>query len=237
MKKILRLLVLCVVALSGFQKTERLKPHSIHTISLEEPSGICRSALALNSFYMVSNRGCIAETDEHGKIIRRTKYDGSDFEDIFMADSLLYVIDESLRKIEVLHARDFSLVNMAFLPFHGPRNAGFESISLIPDQKKIIAITEDPVVICELDEQLRVTRQVSFKQFGEVSSVTYHDNYLWFLSDRNHEVMQVNPADYKIVKRWKIPVINPEGICFDATGELLVLSDDMGMLFRFKIPL
>jgi uncharacterized protein YjiK len=182
----------------------------------------------------VGNRGCIAETDSSGVIVRKTKADGSDYEGVCVKDNMIYALDESLRRIDVLTEADFTIKRSVYLNYAGDRNKGFEGIVYLPNQKKFIAVIEKPAMICELNEQLQVTNMLRLKQFKEFSSVTYHDNYLWLLSDEEHEVMKVSPDDYSIIKRWSLPVINPEGICFDTDGNLLIVSDDMSELYKFK---
>ena len=228
---LLLLLVLCSV-----KKTPYLKPYYHHSINIAEPSDICLTTQDPSHYYIVSNRGCIAETDSTGKILRQTKYDGSDYEAICVKDNMIYALDESLRRIDVLMESDFKIKKSLYLNYAGARNKGFEGLVYIPEKKKFIAVIEKPAMIVELNEQLQVTNQLLLKQFSELSSITYHDNYLWLLGDEQHLVMKVNPDDYSIVKSWNIPVINPEGICFDANGNLLIVSDDMSELFKFKMP-
>jgi len=204
---------------------------------LSEPSDICLTIADPDHYYIVSNRGSIGETDNHGKVLRRTKYDGSDYEAICTKDNQIYAFDESARRIDVIDEKDFKVRKSVYVHFAGGRNKSFEGLTYVPSEKKFIATIEKPAMVYELDEQLHVISQMETKQFGELSAVTYYKNYLWFLSDEGHCVMKVNPADYSIEKTWKLPVINPEGIAFDKDGNLLILSDDMAMLFKFKMDL
>ena len=148
---------------------------------------------------------------------------------------MIYALDESLRRVDVFTQKDFTLKKSIYLTYSGARNKGFEGLVYMPDQKKFIAVIEKPAMIFEFNEQFQVINAIRPKQFFELSSVTYHDKFLWLLSDEGHEVMKVNPEDYSIVARWNVPVVNPEGICFDANNNLLILSDDMAELFKFKI--
>lgn len=233
MQKIILFVLLAAVC--SFKRPNHLKPFEHHTINLAEPSDICLTTANPSHYYIVSNRGSIAETDSNGKILRHTKYDGSDYESVCVKDNMIYAFDESLRRIDVLNESDFKLKKSMVVPFAGGRNKGFEGLTYIPSEKKFITVIEKPAMIYELNEQLQIINQLQLKQFTELSAVTYYNNYLWFLSDENHEVMQVKPDDYSIIDRWKIPVINPEGICFDANGSLLIVSDDMSELFKFKM--
>lgn len=234
MKKFLTgilLLVLCS-AKSGQQ---HLKPYFHHDINIPEPSDICLSTIDPSHYYIVSNRGCIAETDSNGKILRHTPFDGSDYEGVCIKDNMIYAMDESMRRIDMINQSDFSLHRSYYLNYSGARNKGFEGLVYMPDRKLFVAVVEKPAIVMELNEQLQVVSQTQMRQFFELSSVTYHDKFLWFLSDENHEVMKVNPDNFAILKRWNLPVNNPEGICFDTNNNLLIVSDDMSELFKFKI--
>ena len=213
-----------------------LKPYFRHEVNIDEPSDICLATADPSHYYIVSNRGSIAETDSNGKVVRHTKWDGSDYEAICTKDNMIYAVDESMRRIDVINESDFKLKKSVYLNYGGARNKGIEGLIYLPDQKKFIAVIEKPAMIIEMNEQLQVTSQMLMKQFFELSSITYHDHFLWLLGDENHEVMKVNPDDYSIVQRWNLPIVNPEGICFDTNGNLLIVSDDMATLFKFRFP-
>jgi uncharacterized protein YjiK len=131
--------------------------------------------------------------------------------------------------------KDFKIRKTIQIPYAGGRNKAYEGITYMPSLKKFILVLEKPAVIVELNEQLQVINEMRPKGVFELSSVTYHDNFLWLLSDEGHKVVKVNPESYDIVDQWTIPIVNPEGISFDANGNLLIVSDDMGMLYKFKI--
>ncbi|HWB63705.1 MAG TPA: SdiA-regulated domain-containing protein [Chitinophagales bacterium] len=233
MKKYIPLLLLVLAC--GFKKIPYLKPYYHHDINLAEPSDICLTATNPSNYYIVSNRGSIAEADSNGKILRQTKYDGSDYESVCMKGGMIYALDESLRRVDVMTEKDFTIKKSIYLHFGGGRNKAFEGLTYIPSAKKFIAVIEKPAMIYEYSEDFTPLNQLRPKQFSELSSVTYHNNYLWLLSDEDHRVMKVNPDDYSILQSWNVPVINPEGICFDTNGNLLIVSDDMSQLFKFKL--
>lgn len=233
-KKIVPFLLL--LALCSVKKTSSLKAYFHRDINVTEPSDICLTTADPSHYYIVSNRGSIAETDSNGKVLRHTKLDGSDYEAVCVKDNMIYALDESFRRVDVFSETDLSLKKSYVLNYSGARNKGFEGLTYIPEQKKFIAVIEKPGIIFEFNEQFQVINSIKLKQFFELSSATYHDGFLWFLSDEDHEVMKVNLENYAIIDRWSIPVINPEGICFATNGDLLIVSDDMSSLFKFKIP-
>ena len=218
-----------------FPKLKHLKPYFHRDINLLEPSDICLTTPDPSHFYVVGNRGMLAELDSSGKVLRHTKQDGSDYEAVCVKDNMIYAIDESMRRMDIIDEKTFDIKKSVLIPYSGARNKGFEGLTYIPSMKKFVTVIEKPAAIIELNEQMQVISQSKMKGVRELSSITYHDNFLWLLSDEDETVYKVNPADYSIVDSWKVPVINPEGICFDTAGNLIIVSDDMSTLFKFKI--
>ena len=239
MKKYLFLFLLApLCAFKGepvFPHYKNLKPFYKHDLKIDEPSDICMSSDDPSHFYIVGNRGNICLVDSNGNVLSKTKQDGGDYEACCVKDHQLYVMDESMRRIYVMDEKDLKIRKTMQVAYSGGRNKGFEGITYIPSQKKFILVIEKPAIIIELNEQLQVINEMRPKGLWELSAVTYHDNFLWLLSDEGHKVMKVNPDGYDIVDQWNIPVVNPEGITFDANGNLLIVSDDMGKLYKFKI--
>jgi sugar lactone lactonase YvrE len=56
------------------------------------------------------------------------------------------------------------------------------------------------------------------------------------LSDDDRTVLKVNPTNYEVVSKWIVPIINPEGIAFNAEGKLIIVSDDRKMIYYFDNP-
>lgn len=219
----------------GTPKIITLHDYKHYSINIPEPSDICLTTADPSHYFIVGNRGSIIETDSTAKIIRKTKPDGSDYESICMKDHEIYAIDESLRRVDIIDEKDFKVKKSLSLNYSGARNKGFEGLTYIPSAKKFIAVVEKPGIIYEFNEQFQEISHLQSKLFTELSAITYYNNFLWLLSDENHLVIQVNPADYSIINKWNIPVINPEGISFDKDGNLLIVSDDMSELFKYKM--
>jgi hypothetical protein len=53
------------------------------------------------------------------------------------------------------------------------------------------------------------------------------------MSDEDRTVFKCTYPKFEVVRAWSIPVINPEGLTFDAKGNLLVCSDDRERLYVF----
>ena len=63
---------------------------------------------------------------------------------------------------------------------------------------------------------------------------TFHDEFLWVLSDENRILYKISPIDYKIIDNWKVDVPTPEGLAFFA-DHLYIVSDNYNMIFDMGI--
>jgi len=210
----------------------KIKAISHQRIKVEEPSDICLSSDG-HSYYIAGNNGQIAQLDLLGNVIRATKADESDYEGITVHDGKVYAIDESYRSIDVFNEATLTKIKSVSLVDGGPRNQSFEAITYLPTENKFIAITEKPVVIHELNNELQETGKIYKTPFNEVSAATYSNGQLWILSDEKRQVYAVNSKTYAIEKTYQLSILNPEGLVFDEKNSLLVLSDDLQTLFKF----
>ena len=242
MLKVLRYTVLLFLVFVSVAATDKpgkpreIKPVRTVPIKVKEPSDICLSPSG-NSFYIVSDNGVLYETDLNGKILREAAETGYDFEAVYSDENYVYVADEMTRKIHLYSHSDLKLEKTIRVPYSGGRNQAYESLTWNKTKKRLILITEyNPTWIFELDEDFKVVNEIKFKNARDISAATWHDGYLWFLSDEDRTVMKIDPETYKVVDSWLIPVINPEGIAFTKEGQLVIASDDLEKLFYFNNP-
>jgi uncharacterized protein YjiK len=210
-----------------------INPKSHIKIHVAEPSDIIMKEDG-TGYFIASDNGYLHETDLNGRITRTAPFAGYDFEGIYRDKEHIYISDETLREVLVYDIKTFELIRLVKIENHGGRNLGCESITFNPTTNHFIMATEkDPQMIYEMDENFQILNQRSIAAIHEISSATFYEGHLYFLSDEQMTVFELDPADFKIVKRWKIPVLNPEGICFNPAGELLIVSDDLAKLFNF----
>jgi len=205
------------------------------SLKVPEPSDL---ALGLSqNLFIVSDNGYLFETDLKGKIIRKAKFSGTDFEGVYATEKGVFVVDESPRKIFLFDPLSLEVKSTFTIPYSGARNKGFESITYNEVKKSFVLITEhDPLVIFELDSMFRMTNQMEWNFASDISSATWHNGFIWLLSDEDMTIFKCDPVTYTPLNKWKINVINPEGISFDPSGNLLILSDDMARLYFFENP-
>jgi uncharacterized protein YjiK len=232
------LLLLVSILFFGFKMTDRsvtLKPYKTHRLQMHEPSEVCFEDA--NHFFILGNKAFLYETDAEGKITKTCPTKAYDIEGACVVDDKLYVSDESLRQILVFDKSSLKLLQTKQLQYNGARNLGFESITYNPSTKHFFLATEKaPQLFFEYDENFQSINEFSIPGIKEVSALTFYNNNLYVLSDEMHEVFKIDSKDYSVLSSWKVPIINPEGICFDANGDMVIVSDDMAKLFYFKNP-
>jgi uncharacterized protein YjiK len=219
-------------------KAVDLKPEQKISLSISEPSDIAKDPNG-KGYYIVSDGGKLFKTDENGSVLESADFDGADLEGVYAKGKYVYIVNESAREISVLDANNMKkLVRRFTIPYNGPRNQGFESIAMSEAGDTLYLITEkSPVLLYRVCMDKNGMNQaydyVPLKQFKEISSCTYYQGKWWLLSDEERTVYQCD-KDFNIEKSYRIPVLNPEGICFSQEGKMLIVSDDLHKIFVFK---
>lgn len=213
-----------------------LKPIKTVGLALNEPSEIIASANP-TMFYILGEKARLFEWDAQHNTFSKTTFEGYDVEGACMYKQQLVIVDESMRWVYALDTSTWKTMFSTELLYGGARNLGFESITYIPESNHFILATEKaPCVFYEMDDQFHTLNRMSIKGIREVSSMCYHNNKLYVLSDEDASIFEVDMPTKQVMKTYTIPVINPEGLCFNQQGELMVVSDDMNKLFIFKLP-
>ena len=221
------------IVLLSFIPITKLKIVNSVKVNVLEPSDICMAADNEN-FYVAGNRGQVAKVTPDGKLISSINNSGADYEGVVLKGNELYVMDETYRRVDRYDASTLKKLGSVYLHDNGGLNQSFEGITYIPNQKKFITITEKPVTIHEYNEDFFEKNVIEDTPFKEASSITYHNGFLWLLSDEQMTIYQLNADDYSVINQWKIPVINPEGICFDAKENIIIQSDDRQTIYTFS---
>lgn len=238
MKKIATLIFSIILLASYGQKNKltpiKIKPEASFSFKVNEPSDIVFNP-ATNTLFVVSDNGYLAEADLEGNLIRKSEEFGVDLEGITIHNNQIIVVDEMLRMFSK-YDFEFSLITQKRVPYLGGRNKAFESITFNQVKNVFVTVTEkDPSTIYELDENFNVQAEFKFPyKVRDISGATYFNDKIWFLSDEDRMLRMANPSDYKVEKTFLLPIINPEGLTFDANGNLYICSDDMERLYKFN---
>lgn len=232
-------LAFILVLHASAQKPVKLELLSWTALELHEPSDMAVvPGSDAQRFYMVSDNGYVGELDVQGRLLRRSEEIAYDLEGIMVHGDELIVVDERARRILWLEPATFSVKRRLTVPYAGGRNKGYEAIAWNPVKQRFLLITErDPVTIFELDADMRHVNEHPFERgIRDISSATWHDGHLWLLSDMDMLVLKCDPQDYRVLERFHVPVINPEGFAFGRDGVLHVVSDDRERLYTFRMP-
>jgi len=219
------------------QKVDKLKPIKSVSVKIPEPSDICYDSKT-DTFFIVSDTGVLYETDKDFNVLKKQVQKGTDFEAVASDGSFVYAVDESNRTIYKYDSKTFKLIKSTVIPYDGARNKGYESFDFNKTTNKFALLTEsNPVLLFELDTEFKITNQTDLSSMAsDISSARFYDGFLWLLSDEDMMLLKVNPLTYDVIKKWSLPVINPEGLAFDKEGNIVISCDDMQRVYYFNNP-
>lgn len=233
MKKILFVLLVACAGLCEAQAM--LKPFKKMRTNVPEPSDIAYSS-NFDSFYIVSDEGFLFQADTMGKKIRCSPYTGVDFESVYADDKNIYVADERTRRVIVYTQDSLQFVRQNEVAYSGGMNLGYEGMTYNPKRKCfVLAIEKSPNWLFEINNDLVKINEVKLNLSADVSSICYHNDFIYILSDEDQMVFRLDPNTYRVLNKWKVPVTNPEGMTFDKQGNLVLVSDFEQMIFKFKL--
>lgn len=208
-----------------------IRHHSKTSLSISEPSDI---AFDNNQYFIVSDRGTVYKTDLNGKVLAKSVYQGVDYESVCVAGSSVVVVDERVRMVHYFDKQTLERTRSISVPYNAAANRGVEALVYMPDQKLFYLFTEkDPSSCLIFDEHWQQQDQVIIDGISDISGACYHNNTLWILSDEESAVFTLDRTNYKLEKKYRLNLINPEGICVGNTGLFTICSDDMQTLFNY----
>ncbi len=225
--------------LSSFKKG-KIVPHCkfkferfINLKGVPEPSDIVYDKDSKH-YFIVSDHGALFEIDLEGNVIRKADEEGMDFEGVEVTDSFVYVSDETPRKIYKYLKSDLSFQKMYAVTWGGGINKAFESITYNQTKKCFVLVSEAPAVIIDYDDHFKELERYPFKVTRDVSGARWYNGYMYLLGDKDATIFKCDATTYAVKEYYKINVLNPEGIAFDAAGNATITSDDLQRMYFFK---
>ena len=187
-------------------------------------------------YYMVSDQGYLFQTDLQGRVLRQAAHAGVDFESLCMDAQWIYVCDERTRRVLAYDKQDLHFHHQVEVPCGGASNEGYEGFTYNSKQHCFLLGKEkNPVMLVEFNTDLHKGKEIPLPGISDLSSLTYFHDHLYVLSDEDQQVFKLDPETYSVLESWKIPITNPEGICFDAQGHLFILSDKDQQLYQVSL--
>ncbi len=237
-------LLLVLIAFAGCIKKREEKPGDKITllrrydIPVLEPSGLTLT-YDQNGFWTVSDEdSSLYELNKYGKIIKRIKVNGFDLEGVTVIDeATLAIVLERTREVVILDTSGIEIKRVK-ISIEGELNSGLEGITYNESTKHFYIVNEkDPPLLIELDGDFNEVRRDTIKFAADVSGIFYdeNDNMLWILSDEDQMVIKTD-MELNIITKFKISVIQPEGITVNSIGDrMYIISDREEKLSVFSI--
>lgn len=219
---------------------------------IPEASGICYSKIS-DTLFVVNDEGIIYEITTNGKILREKNLGKYDLEGIDVDDKnrLLLLANEKKDSILVLKKDNFKIIKEIKLDRKYKKikllkkgGDGIEGLAL--HNNKIYAANQsnrsypkkDSSVIVIFDYNLDKKRlkieSVIDPLFTDISGLTFYENNLYMISDKNSLLIGYNTKQKKIIKKYKLPKnFAQEGIAFDKKANLYI-ADDKGKILRIE---
>jgi uncharacterized protein YjiK len=213
---------------------DALKPIKVLNSQCNEPSDI----LFLNQrFWVLGDKAFLYEMTENAKV-KSTPISDFDLEGLATDGKYLYVSEETYQRIWVWDPQSGEVVKQIPFKHNGGRNEGVESLTYVAKEKSFYLATEkDPNIFYRTDEQFAIQEQFHIPGISEVSGMACYQGFSFVLSDEASTLFQVDFQNKKIIRQWKLPIINPEGVTFDDKGNLWICADDMQKIYQFNNPL
>ena len=201
--------------------------------NIPEPSDIVFDK-ASGHYFIVSDHGMLFECDTAGKVIRKAAGEGMDFEGVEVTDSFVYVSDETPRIIFKYLKSDLSFIKNYHVTWTGAANKAFESITYNQTKKCFVLVSEAPAVIIEYDDHFRELERYPFHHTRDVSGARWYNGAMYLIGGKDAIIFKCDPNTYEVQEYYNIPVLNPEGLAFDAAGNVTITSDDLQRIYFFK---
>ena len=185
-------------------------------------------------FFMVSAHGILFESDLAGTMLRKAKKEGMDFEGVEVTDSFVYVSDAKSREVYKYNKSDLSLVRTYDVTWGGISTKSFESITYNATKKCFILVSEAPAIIIEYNNDFKEIDKHPFHGPRDISGARWYKGYIYLLSNLDETIFKCDPVTYEIKEYYKIDVLNPEGLAFDANDNVSITSDALQRIYFFK---
>lgn len=175
------------------------------------------------------------KTDLNGKVMAKATFEGVDFEAVCVVDDYVIVVDEGVRQVHYFDRQTLTKSRTILLQNQAATNRGVEGMAYQPEQKLFYLFTEkDPASCFVYNEQWQLVDYFILRGISDISGAQFHNNKMWLLSDEESALFELDLQTKQIHKRYRLNLINPEGLYFQQSGVLTVCSDDMQKIFNYQ---
>ncbi len=219
---------------------------------IPEASGICFSQKS-KTLFVAHDEGKVFEIDKNGKILRERRLGKYDLEGVACDDikgELLFAV-EGKDNILVVGQKNLKIRNYINIKrvYHDKmilkkdrKNKGLEGIAIVGDalflsnQSDVFLPKKNPSLLIKVEKsnKKKVTISKLFEHgHKDISGLTYHDKYLYMVSDTEDLLLKYSLDEKKVVFTAKLPAFAQEGVAFDDEG-YIYFADDNGAVLKYK---
>jgi len=211
-----------------------------YLLEVPEPSGL---TYADGFLYTVSDStNKVYKLSLNGGLYEIYKTGLKDLEGIVFSGktSQFYIASESKRALFLMSLEDGVQEKYKIKgKQHGGSNKGLEGVCFNSLNNNIYVVNEaKPKELLQLNLKVKIETKFSLHFGKDISGMCFDKgtNTFWVLSDESQAIYQIT-MEGKLMNKYAIPVVKPEGITIDEDGKLYVVSDKTSELFVFKVKL
>lgn len=221
-----------------------------------EPSGIAFYPKT-GHFFVVGDEGTLAELDGSGRVVGATPL-GANLEDVAVHDpsGALVLLDEVRAELIVVDAASkavrgrWRLDTAALTGQREKGRDGFEGLAFRPEPGRpgggvfylahqrgpamLVAVAFDPTGTPSAIGASSVVGRWEMKGHRDLTALSWSPalGRLLLLADAEDELLLLRP-DGSVDKRLRVPGVQQEGVCMDASGDLWIADDRAASVVRY----
>lgn len=221
-------------------------------VKIPEASGICFSKMS-QTLFVANDEGKVFEISKEGKILRKKRLGKYDLEGVACDDAkgeLLFAV-EGKDNILVVGKKNLKIKNNIKIKrvYHDKiilkkdrKSHGIEGIAIVGDflyisnQSNKFFPKKDPSLIIKVAKYAK--KKVTILEllehgYKDVSGLTYHDKYLFMVSDSKNLLIKYSLEEKRVIGTAKLPKFAQEGVAFDDEG-YIYFANDKGSVYKYK---
>jgi uncharacterized protein YjiK len=229
----------CEKSGTGSNQNNDLKPKMIIQLSIPEPSGLTYNNTTGNLYTVTDGDfGKIYETTTSGKLVRTIYTSCKDMEGIAINSSndTLFIVEEEKCNI-VKYTLQGQLTGKILVPVTREGQNGLEGIAIHPTMKHIFIVNEKrPRILLELTPTGKVVTLTKISFADDLSGLCFvpGTDHLLLVSHESHSLFEIDLSG-KMLRSWKIPVEQAEGVAIDQNGQVYIVCDKTSQLYIFDL--
>lgn len=221
--------------LSCTDNGRHISPTKEYAPDIENQSDITYNS-SKDEYIISSDDGYIYTLDSSFRVINKTFIENTEFISVFYNKSSLFLANKLNNRFYRIILPAYKVIQSNFRIIGISANEKAEVISMTYDDcgdEWIIIQDLDPPRINFYDGDFHFIKKDRLQEISRIAACNTYESYIYVLSEEG-SIYKLNPADLSIIHSWNIEVDDPEGICFDEKGNIIVLSGMEGKILLFE---